>query len=166
MDLLKTKLNMANALLAKIRHFVSKNLLRTIHFAIFDSHLRYGYQIWGQKDSQEFKNIKIIQNKGLQILNFKGPLELSSPLHKNSKILKLIDIIKLNNILSVFDQINNNLPNTFENYCQLKWKKINHFTRGKILNEPQVNTSFYGSNSITLSATLSETGMPSMNNQD
>ena len=69
MELRKTKLNRANGLLAKIRHLVSKNLLRTIYFAIFDSHLRYGCQILGQKDSQELKSIPTVQNKGLQILN-------------------------------------------------------------------------------------------------
>ena len=47
--------------------------------------------MWGQKHSQEFKSIATIQNKGLQILNFKEPLEQSSPLYRNSKILKLID---------------------------------------------------------------------------
>ena len=93
-----------------------------------------------------------VQNKGLRILNFKGPLEHSSPLYKNSKILKLIDLIKPNNILFVYDQINNNLPNAFENYFQLKRQQHNHFTRGNTLNVPQVNSSLYGSNSITLSA--------------
>ena len=34
MELLKTKLNKANGILAKIRHFVNKNLLRTIYFAV------------------------------------------------------------------------------------------------------------------------------------
>ena len=153
MQLLKTKLYRANGLLAKIRHFVSKNLLGTIYFAILGSHLQYGCQIWGQKDSQELKNITITQNKGLRILNFKGPpLEHSRPLYKNSKILKLMDIIKLNNIIFVFDQITINL-NAFENYFQLKRQQHNHFTSGKILNVlPQVNTSLYGSNSISLSA--------------
>ena len=47
MQLLKTKLNRANGLLAKIRHFVSKNLLRTIHTLqflthIFDMDVRFG----------------------------------------------------------------------------------------------------------------------------
>ena len=55
MQLIKTKLNRENGLLAKIRHFVSKNLLWTIYFAIFDSNLRNGCQIWGQKDSQEYQ---------------------------------------------------------------------------------------------------------------
>ena len=151
MQLLKTKLNRENVLLAKIRHFVSKNLLWTIYFAIFDSYLRNGCQIWRQKDSQEFKNKTIMQNKRLRILNFKGPLEHSSPFHKNSKILKLIEIKKLNNILFVFNQINSNQPNAFENYFQLKRQRHNHFTRGKVLNVPQVDTSLYGSHSITLS---------------
>ena len=152
MELRKTKLNRANGLLAKISYLVSKNFLRTIYFAIFDSHLRYGCHIWGQKDSQEIKSITTVQNEGLRILNFKGSLEHSSPLYKNSKILKLIELIKLNNILFVYDQINNNLPNAFENYFQLKRQQHNHFTRGNTLNVPQVNTSLYGSNSITLSA--------------
>ena len=90
--------------------------------------------MWGQKHSQEFKSIATIQNKGLQILNFKEPLEQSNPLYKNSKILKLIDIIKLNKILSVYDQINNNLLKAFENYFQLKRQQHNHFTLGKTLN--------------------------------
>ena len=77
-----------------------------------------------------------VQNKGLRILNFKGPLEHSSPLYKNSKILKLTDLIKLNNILFVYDQINNNLPNAFENDFQLKRQQHNNFTRGKILHVP------------------------------
>ena len=102
--------------------------------------------------AERTKNIKTIQNKGLRILNFKGSFEHCSPLYKNSKILKLIDIIKLNNIVIVYDQLKNNLPTDFENYFQLKRQQHNHFTRGKILDATQVNTSLYGSSSITVSA--------------
>ena len=42
-------------------------------------------------------------------------------------------MIKLNSILSVYDQINNNLPKAFENYFQLKRQQYNHFTLGKTL---------------------------------
>ena len=113
---------------------------------IFEIDVRFG-----QKDSQECKGITNVPNKGLEILKFEGPLEHSSPFYKSSQILKIIDLIKLN-IFFVYDQINNNLPNAFENCFQLKRQQHNHFTRGKILNVPQVNTSLYGSNSITLSA--------------
>ena len=35
------KLNRANALLFKIRNFVNVNTLKTIYYAIFDSHISY-----------------------------------------------------------------------------------------------------------------------------
>ena len=38
---LATKLNRANALLYKIRNYVSFNTLKTIYFAIFNSHINY-----------------------------------------------------------------------------------------------------------------------------
>ena len=46
---LKQKLNRANYLLSKIRYYVKFPLLRTIYYAPFDTHLRYGCQIWGQR---------------------------------------------------------------------------------------------------------------------
>ena len=70
---LKLKLNRANCLLSKIRYFVKFPLLRTIYYALFDTHLRYGCQIWGQNQSKIVEAIKTTQNKALWILNFKGP---------------------------------------------------------------------------------------------
>ena len=48
LDTIKLKRNRANCLLSKIRHYVRAPLLRTIYFASFDPHLRYGCQIWRQ----------------------------------------------------------------------------------------------------------------------
>ena len=61
MDTLKLKLNQANGLLAKLRYYVNPILLRTmyIYYAIFESHLWYGCQLWGQT-----------KNKALRIINF------------------------------------------------------------------------------------------------
>ena len=43
-----TKLNRANALLFKIRNYVNFNTLKSIYFAIFDSHINYASLVWGQ----------------------------------------------------------------------------------------------------------------------
>ena len=51
---LSIKLNRANALLLKIRKYVSHKILRTIYFAIFDSHLSYCCLVW----AQNFSSIK------------------------------------------------------------------------------------------------------------
>ena len=84
-DSLKKKLRWANCLHSKMRHYLSKNLLRTIYFALFDSHLWYGSQILRQCQTQS------LQNKALQILNFRGHCEISQPLYKISKTFKLKD---------------------------------------------------------------------------
>ena len=73
LDIIKLKLNRASCLLSKIRHFVRAPLLRTIYFAIFDPHLRYGCQIYGQNKNYTVENIEKIQNKAIKILNFEGP---------------------------------------------------------------------------------------------
>ena len=41
------KLNKANAVLAKLRHFVNSEILRSTYFAIFHSHLNYVCIAWG-----------------------------------------------------------------------------------------------------------------------
>ena len=65
----------ANCLLAKIRYYVKLPLLGTIYHALFDSHLRYGCQIWHQRQNEYIESIEKTQNKAIRILNFKGPRE-------------------------------------------------------------------------------------------
>ena len=48
MTTLQSKLNRAIGLLSKIRHYVPKFLFRTLYFMLFNSHLIYACQVWGQ----------------------------------------------------------------------------------------------------------------------
>ena len=54
---LKLKLNKANCLLSKVRYYVKLPLLRTIYYALFDSHPRYGCQIWDQRGNEYIESI-------------------------------------------------------------------------------------------------------------
>ena len=110
MTQLRQKLNRTNGLLAKLRHQVSSSLLKTIYFALFDSHLCYASQVWGQGSNNVVDMIKRTQNKAPQIINFKDRTEPSVPLYANHKILELQNIITLNNCLFIYDQLCDNLP--------------------------------------------------------
>ena len=57
------KLNRANAILYKVREFVSTNTLRSIYYAIFDSHLSNGNLFWGQ-------NTNTLKRLTIQFVNF------------------------------------------------------------------------------------------------
>ena len=99
--------------------------------------------------------IKRTQNKALQITSFKDRTEPSDPLYANHKILKLQNIITSNNCLFIYDQLCDNLLNTFSSYFKLLKNQHRHNTTGSnpfTLNIPRVNTETYGSNSIKIKA--------------
>ena len=82
MNTSKQKLNRAKGILAKLRYYISANTLKTIYCALFDSHMRYACQIWGQSHSETFDMIQTTQNKALRIINFKQSMEPSEPLYQ------------------------------------------------------------------------------------
>ena len=99
--------------------------------------------------------VKRTQNKALRIISFKDRIGPSDPLYTNHKILKLQNIITLNNCLFIYDQLCDNVPNAFSNYFKLLKDQHRHNTRGSnqfTWNVPRVNTETYGSNSVKIKA--------------
>ena len=78
---LSIKLNIANALLFKIRKYFSSKILRSIYFAIFDSELSYCCLVWTQNFSS-IKPILSLQKKAVRIINFQARNSHTSPLSK------------------------------------------------------------------------------------
>ena len=68
-DYLSVNLSRAKALLFKIRNFVNSSILRTIYFAIFESHLNYCCLVWSQNHNA-INRLVIIQKKALRIIKF------------------------------------------------------------------------------------------------
>ena len=63
-----SKLNGANAILAKLRYFANNEVLRSTYFAMFHSHLNYVCIAWRlTKFSQQ--KVSILQKKALKIRN-------------------------------------------------------------------------------------------------
>ena len=110
-----TKLNRANALLYKIRNYVYLNALKTIYFAIFDSHINYANLIWGQNPNPKLRVITL-QKKVLRIINRQPKNSHSGPLFKQSNILKFEDKVLIGNIIFVSKSINNLLSPIFKNW--------------------------------------------------
>ena len=106
------KLNRDNTLLSIIIDYANKHILRTIYFAIFDSHINYANLIWGQ-NLHSLSRIIILQKKALRIMNFQSRDSHSSPLFRSNHILKLEDKILIENILFISKSFNNLLPPIF-----------------------------------------------------
>ena len=118
-DLLLTKLKRANGILSKARHYVPREELLSIYYAIFSSHLVYGCQIWGQNINIFTKKVFKLQNRAMRIISFADFHANADPLYKMINVLKLNDPITLQNCLFVQDFLNKKLPICFNSYFQL-----------------------------------------------
>ena len=96
---LEKKISPALGLLSKVRHYISKYLLRTIYYSLFNmSHLISACEIWGQNQNNTlFQRVSRSQEKALCIINFKLHDTPSDKLFKENKILKISDFIKYKN---------------------------------------------------------------------
>ena len=100
------KLKRANALLFKIRKYVSPKILRSIYFAIFESHLFYFSLVWAL-DFRTIQQIVILQTSLLELLIS------NQSLIKTNSILKLQEKICLEIILFVCKSVNSLKPSVF-----------------------------------------------------
>jgi hypothetical protein len=179
-DNLLTKLRRANGLLAKIRHHISPHhnlhntsldsslfsldelgslnipivnnkTLISLYYAVFNSILTYGCQVWGSLGNPSFQKVIRLQKEALRIITFSNYGEHTSPIFKELKILKFEDHIKLQNLLFVHDFINKKLPSSFDDFFITKNNK-NVKTRGDtigLIKATPYNQIKYGRKSIT-----------------
>ena len=75
---LSIKLNTANALLLKMRKYVSLKILRSIYFAIFDSYVSYCCLVWAQNCST-IQRIIILQKRLLELLISNQEISIQVP---------------------------------------------------------------------------------------
>ena len=147
------KLARSLGMLSKVRHYVSKIDLKNIYHAIFESHLRYGCQIWYQFGTQLTREkVDKLQKKALRIMSFKDFREPSSPLFKDWKILKMRDLVEMQNCLLSYSFLKGNLPESFEHFFQ-KCSEIHsiptRLNNSECLYMSRVRSVTYGMNSIT-----------------
>ena len=122
---LSIKLNRANALLFKMRKYISLKILRSIYFAIFDSYLSCCCLVWAQNCST-IQRIIILQKKPIRIINFQPRNVHNSPLFKQNSILKFQDKICLENILFVSKSLNNLSPSVFNTWFSFSSDQHNY----------------------------------------
>ena len=99
---LNLKLSSSNGILSKLRHFVPKDILHSVYYSIFYSHLNYGCPVWTLTSTENFHLINVLQKKCLRIINFAPFNRHSSPLFATNNLLKFEDI---DNFFSMYSMI-------------------------------------------------------------
>ena len=146
---LSNKLGRANGIISKLRHFLPNKTLISVYYAIFHSHIIYGCSVWSMTTLNNINIINILQKKCIRIINFAQFNSHTISLFKDNKILKLNDIIKIEQLKLAFQFKNNSLPNDLRKLFQ---SNINIFnTRNMLqggLKVPKITTVSYGNRSL------------------
>ena len=141
-------------MLSKVRHFVHKKTLKSIYHAIFESHLFYSCLVWAQ-NINSIKRLYILQKKSLRLMYFLNRNAHTTPLFKDSNILKFPDKIALENCIFIKNYFNQTLPTPFKNWFTLSTDSHTHNTRWSnlgCLKIPPHKTKIYGRQSVNISA--------------
>ena len=146
---LEKKLSRSIGLPSKIRHYVPKFLLKTIYYSIFNSHLIYGCEVWGQNQNNVLiHRLQKLQEKAVCLINFETNTNVVGRLLKDSNILKLTDFIKYKYALFIRNPLRKeNIPIFNEFYTLLNQNHVFYDTRGstsQMLIVPQIQTTYYG----------------------
>ena len=140
------KLNKANAILSKLRHVLDIKTLRSVYYAIFESHLCYASLVWAQSNIS-VKRLHLLQKKSLRLMFFQSRNSHTGPLFKTSKILKSFDKTALENCIFIIKSLKGLLPSIFNNWFKFSFETHSHDTRWSnlgYLKMPSYHTKTYG----------------------
>ena len=144
------KLRKANSALCMIRHYVPFTILRSIYFSLFQPHIHYGLQIWGQNLCPRSR-INRLQRIAVRLITFSVFNAPSKPLFMLAKIPTVSDYVFKLNILLAHDILNLASPVAVQQVLNIQYLPDKYLTRGKgikLLKRPYVRTTKYGINSM------------------
>ena len=107
---LSEKLRRANGILSKLRYYASIEICLQVYYTIFYSHLINVCNIWGLTSEENLKKIEILQKRCIRIMTFSDSRSYTNPLFIKLKVLKVREIIKLQQLKLLYEFLGNSLP--------------------------------------------------------
>jgi len=105
------KLSRACGALAKTRHYVSVEVLKSIYYALLNSYIRYGIIAWGNASYDTLKPLRTLTNRAVRIMSFApfGRLD-TKPIFKHFNILDIDNTFLLESGKFIYKLKNNLIP--------------------------------------------------------
>ena len=125
-----------------MKHVLPHKSLKSLYYTLIHSHITYGIHAWGNGNT---KKLDILQKRALRIINKKGYRSHTDLLCKSAKILKIVDVFKLQASLFLYDLEHDLLPKSFRK-CVMKTsfesdKRITRQFKLLVHEKPRTNLS-------------------------
>ena len=150
---LSSKLNRANGILSKLRYNSSLEICLQVYYAIFYSYLIYGCNVWGFTSEENLDAIQVLQNKCIRIMTFAPYNSNVDQSFIDLKLLKVRDVIKIQQLKVVYDFKDKSLPDDLMSLFRLS-SNVHSTNRtlnsaiSNLIHIPRIKTKTYGNNSI------------------
>ena len=137
-------------MLSKLRHFVNKDILLSVYYGIFHSHLANLCLVWCQAKFS-LNRITLPQKRAIRVLHSAAYRDHTSPLFHRYKVLKFVDPVSLENCIFVNKCFNGEIFSLFSNHFKLTASSHSYCTRSVsngLIFKRLYNTFHYGKKSI------------------
>ena len=107
------------AVINKVRYLLDSNSLYTLYCSLILPYLNYCCEIWGNTYVSRIMSIIKLQKKSVRIIDHASRLEHTNPIFLKYKLLKFVDLIKLNTCVIMYKARCNLLPTRIMKLFQL-----------------------------------------------
>ena len=127
---ISNKISKSVAILRYLKFIFPKYILKTIYLTLVYPYLIYCNMIWGTADKTIIKPLILLQKKSIRIICKADFFDHTDPLFKETKLLKIEQIFKLNCAQFIYKCYNTNLFNDFKSELKTHKDIHNYNTRG------------------------------------
>ena len=102
--------------ISKIRHFVSRDILKNIYYSLVCPFLIYGLVVWGNTYCSSLNPLLLRQKRVVRLMTFSSYYEHTNPLFVKLEILKIHELVFYHNALFMYEFHAGNLPIAFSSF--------------------------------------------------
>ena len=110
---LNSKIARTVFMIKQVKYILPDDSLKTLYYALIQSHLTYGILAWGNASDSTLKKTKILQKRAIRCIHKANYNSHTDPLFKHSKLKKLTDIYETQVLLFMHNYVSNKLPESF-----------------------------------------------------
>ena len=112
---LNIKIALTVFMIKQVKYILPNDSLKTLYYALIQSHLTYGILAWGNASDSTLKKNKILQKRAIRCIHKANYNSHTDPLFKHSEFKKLTDIhvYETQVLLFMHNYVSNKLPASF-----------------------------------------------------
>jgi hypothetical protein len=114
-----SKISKGLGMMGRVRNIMPNDVLLTLYYSLIYPYLTYCCIIWGAASPTSLHHLSVLQNRALRLITRSPFRAATTPIFQKLKLLKIVDIRKLQVLLFMYRSKHKLLPNCCLHYCPI-----------------------------------------------